>query len=96
MENWQLKTGEDTQDTYVRMLQEIFRITAPIAYGIASEFPTVSELVKGLEQGGPGRLDAVRKSANREGVSSDRNIGQAISKRMHKIFTGRDPMSTDI
>lgn len=96
MDNGQVKTGEDAQDTYVKMLQEIFRITAPIAYGIASEFPTVSELVKGLEKGGPGRLDAVRKSANREGVSSDRNIGQAISKRMHKIFTGRDPMSTDI
>lgn len=96
MDHGQIKTGEDAKDTYVRMLQEIFRITAPIAYGIASEFSTVSELVKGLEQGGPGRLDAVRKSANREGVSSDRNIGQAISKRMHKIFTGRDPMSTDI
>lgn len=96
MDTGQVKTGEDANDTYVRMLQEIVRVTAPIAYGVASEFGTVSQLAWGLEQGGPGRLDQVRKSANREGVSSDRTIGQAVSRRMHKIFTGRDETSTDI
>ncbi|KOS22899.1 Crossover junction endonuclease eme1 [Escovopsis weberi] len=40
MESGQVRTGEDAQDTYVRLLQEIVRVTAPIAHGIAAEFDT--------------------------------------------------------
>ncbi|KAL7796411.1 ERCC4 domain-containing protein [Trichoderma afarasin] len=96
MESGQVRTGDDARDTYVRLLQEIARVTAPIAYGIVSEFGTVSELVKGLEQGGPLRLEDVRKSANKDGAVSDRAVGQAVSRRIHKVFTGRDEMSTDV
>lgn len=53
MESGQVRTGDGPRDTYVRMLQEIVRITAPIAYGAANEFGTVSQLVRGLEHGGP-------------------------------------------
>ncbi|KJZ71918.1 hypothetical protein HIM_08674 [Hirsutella minnesotensis 3608] len=35
MESGQVKTGDGSKDTYVKMLQEIVRITAPIAYGVA-------------------------------------------------------------
>ncbi|KAJ4306996.1 hypothetical protein N0V88_000370 [Collariella sp. IMI 366227] len=35
METGQVRTGETPHDTYIRMLQEIGRVTAPIAYGIA-------------------------------------------------------------
>ncbi|KAL5087990.1 hypothetical protein Trisim1_007394 [Trichoderma cf. simile WF8] len=96
MESGQVRTGDDARDTYVRLLQEIARVTAPIAYGIVSEFGTVSELVRGLEQGGPLRLENVRKSANKDGAFSDRAVGQAVSRRIHKVFTGRDEMSTDV
>ncbi|PNP53892.1 hypothetical protein THARTR1_05709 [Trichoderma harzianum] len=96
MESGQVRTGDDARDTYVRLLQEIARVTAPIAYGIVSEFGTVSELVRGLEQGGPLRLENVRKSANKDGAVSDRAVGQAVSRRIHKVFTGRDEMSTDV
>ncbi|RFU76508.1 hypothetical protein TARUN_5734 [Trichoderma arundinaceum] len=96
MESGQVRTGDDTRDTYVRMLQEIARVTAPIAYGIVSEFDTVSKLVRGLEQGGPLRLESVRKSANKDGAVSDRTVGQAVSRRIHRVFTGRDEMSTDV
>jgi crossover junction endonuclease EME1 len=96
MESGQVRTGDDAGDTYVRMLQEIVRVTAPIAYGIAAEFSTVSKLVAGLETGGPLRLEAVRKSANKDGAFSDRTIGQAVSRRLHKVFTGRDDGSTDV
>ncbi|KAM0262559.1 hypothetical protein ACHAQJ_001604 [Trichoderma viride] len=96
MESGQVRTGDDARDTYVRMLQEIARVTAPIAYGIVSEFDTVSKLVRGLEQGGPLRLESVRKSANKDGAVSDRTVGQAVSRRIHKVFTGRDEMSTDV
>lgn len=96
MESGQVRTGDDAQDTYVRMLQEIVRVTAPIAYGIASEFHTVTDLVNGFEKGGPTILEGVRKSANKDGAFSDRTVGQAVSRRMHKVFTGRDESSTDV
>lgn len=96
METGQVRTGDGAKDTYVRMLQEIVRVTAPIAYGIAAEFDTVSNLVKGLEEDGPLRLEGVRKSANKDGAFSDRNIGQAVSRRIYKVFTGRDERSTDV
>ncbi|KAK4241361.1 ERCC4 domain-containing protein [Achaetomium macrosporum] len=96
METGQVRTGDGPRDTYVRMLQEIGRVTAPIAYGIAAEFGTVAELVRGLEAGGPLTLEKVRKSVNKDGEVSDRAVGQAVSRRVYKIFTGRDETSTDI
>ncbi|KAF4344812.1 crossover junction endonuclease eme1 [Fusarium beomiforme] len=96
MESGQVKTGEDAKDTYIRMLQEIARVTAPIAYGVANEFHTVSSLVRGLEEHGPTLLEGVRKSANKDGAFSDRTVGQAVSRRMYKVFTGVDETSTDV
>ncbi|RDA94568.1 hypothetical protein CP533_2387 [Ophiocordyceps camponoti-saundersi (nom. inval.)] len=96
MESGQVRTGDGAADTYVRMLQEIVRVTAPVAYGVAAEFGSVSRLVKGLEEGGPERLGGIKRSANMDGLMSDRAIGQAISRRLHKVFTGRDETSTDV
>lgn len=96
MDSGQVRTGDGTRDTYVRMLQEIFRVTAPIAYGVAGEFGSVSELVAGLEARGALALEGVRKSANKDGALSERAVGQAVSRRLYKIFTGRDETSTDV
>ncbi|TQV94368.1 hypothetical protein V2A60_002599 [Cordyceps javanica] len=96
MDSGQVKTGDSTHDTYVRMLQEIVRVTAPIAYGVASEFSTVTKLVEGLAARGPSALEQVRKSANKDGALSERTVGQAVSKRLYKIFTGTDETSTDV
>ncbi|CAJ2511897.1 Uu.00g075220.m01.CDS01 [Anthostomella pinea] len=96
MDAGQIRSGENAKDTYVRMLQEITRVTAPIAYGIAAKYGTVTELVQGLEAEGPLALEECRKSANKDGAFTDRNVGQAISRRVHKIFTGRDPGTTDV
>lgn len=91
-----MRTGDGAADTYVRMLQEIVRVTAPIAHGVAARYPTVSQLVRGLESAGPLALEAVPRSANRDGEPSDRAVGQAVSRRIHKVFTGRDPGSTEV
>ncbi|KAK2028406.1 hypothetical protein LX32DRAFT_401441 [Colletotrichum zoysiae] len=96
METGQVRTGEDVKDTYVRMLQEIVRVTQPVAYGIVSEFGTVPELVKAFEERGPLCLENCRKSTNKDGGFSDRAVGKAISKRVCKVFTGRDEWSTDV
>ncbi|KAK3946357.1 hypothetical protein QBC46DRAFT_454961 [Diplogelasinospora grovesii] len=99
METGQVRTGDDAADTYVKMLQEISRVTAPIAYGIANEFPTPTRLLAGFERpggAGPTLLEGVRKSANKDGAVSDRTVGQAVSRRIYKIFTSRDENSTEI
>lgn len=96
MDSGQVRTGDDARDTYARILQSISRITEPISLGIVREFETVSELVRGLEREGPFVLEGIRKSANRDGAYSDRNVGQAASKRVWKVFTGMDETSTDI
>ncbi|KAL2069681.1 hypothetical protein VTL71DRAFT_14360 [Oculimacula yallundae] len=90
MDTGQVKTGVDAADTYVRMLQEVFRVTAPIAYGIVAEFPTLRELVKVLEAQGPLALEDCRKSTNKDGAFSDKRIGPAISKKIWKVFTESD------
>ena len=60
MESGQVKTGEDKEDTYIKMLQEISRITLSMAHGIATKYPTVQSLVRGLKTHGPLALEAVR------------------------------------
>ena len=96
MEAGQVRTGDGARDTYMRMLQEVARVTNPISYGIANEFATVSRLVEGLEKGGPLTLEDVRRSANKDGAYTDRTVGPSISRRLYKIFTGMDETSTDI
>ncbi|KAI2772107.1 ERCC4 domain-containing protein [Daldinia loculata] len=96
MEVGQVRSGEGVKDTYLRMLQEVTRVTAPIALGIAAKYGTVSQLVRGLEENGPLVLENCHKCANRDGAFSDRVIGPAISKRIYKIFTSQDPGSMDV
>lgn len=96
MEAGQVRAGDGPRDVYARMLQEMTRVTPAIALGIAAEFPTVPALVRGLEGLGPLALENCRKSANRDGAFTDRAVGPAASKRIYKVFTGRDPSSTDV
>ena len=96
MEAGQVRTGDGPADTYLRMLQEVSRVTAPVAHGVASEFGSVSELIRRLEHGGPLALQDVRKCANKDGAFSDRRVGPALSRRLHKVFTGTDERSMDI
>ncbi|KAL2011050.1 hypothetical protein VTN00DRAFT_3768 [Thermoascus crustaceus] len=96
MEVGQVKSGEDKADTFVKMLQEVNRVTAPIAYGIAAKYPSVLDLVRGMRVHGPGMLEDVKKSANRNGALTESRIGPAVSRRLYKVFMGLDPSSTDI
>jgi len=96
MDSGQVRTADSPREIYVRMLQEIGRVTAPIAYGIAEEYPSVRKLVKGLEEKGPLALEKVRRCVDRMGGRGDRVVGPAVSRRMWKIFLGRDETSMDI
>ena len=60
MDAGQIKTGEDAYDTYVKMLQEVVRVTPQIAHGIASEYPSVIELVRAMKMHGSLLLEDVK------------------------------------
>ncbi|KAL8669451.1 MAG: hypothetical protein Q9168_005957 [Polycauliona sp. 1 TL-2023] len=96
MDSGQVKCGKDAEDTYINMLLANVRVTGPIAYGIAAKYPDVVSLLEGLEEKGPTALEHLKKSANKDGSLGERNIGPAISRRLHKVFTEADPSSTEI
>jgi crossover junction endonuclease EME1 len=95
MDSGQVKTGENALDTYVRMLQEVQRVTPSMAYGIAGQYGNVRALVSGFKKEGPLMLEDVRKSANKDGALSERRLGPQVSKRLYKVFMGLDPGSMD-
>ncbi|KAL2821467.1 ERCC4 domain-containing protein [Aspergillus granulosus] len=96
MDTGQVKPGENKSDTFVRMLQEVNRVTASMAYGIINQYPSVVKLVEGMRDSGPAMLEDVKKSANKNGAITDSRIGPAASRRLYKVFMGLDPNSTDI
>jgi crossover junction endonuclease EME1 len=96
MESGQVKTGDGPADTFTKMLQEMVRVTAPVAYGIAAEYPTVQKLVKGLKENGPLALEDCRKTANKDGAFTDKRVGPAISKRVYNVFMSRDAGNYDV
>lgn len=60
MDTGQVKPGEDKADTFVKMLQEVNRVTASMAYGIAARYPSVVDLVRGMRRHGPTMLEDVK------------------------------------
>jgi crossover junction endonuclease EME1 len=92
----QVSTGINRSDTFLKMLQEINRVTAPIAYGVAGEYDSATKLVEGFEVHGKDMLMDIRKSANKDGAVSDRTVGKSISRRLCGIFMSRDEGSHDV
>jgi crossover junction endonuclease EME1 len=91
----QVRSGENKHDTYVRLLQEISRITAPVASGISAEYNTVTKLVVGLRNNGPMSLEHVKRR-NRDGHETETTVGKAVSKRLHSIFTSSNEADTHV
>ena len=107
LEPGQVKTGQDVSDTYSKILQEIIRVTPPIAQAIVNEYPSLSALSRafrkaderGAEMGGGGGsalLERLQKATSRNGGFSDRCVGKAISRRVYGVFMEGDPASTRI
>ena len=60
MDSGQVKTGDDKEDTYIKMLQEVNLVTVSMANGIAAKYPDVSKLLSGFKDHGPLALEDVR------------------------------------
>ena len=95
MDSGQVKTGDNAEDTFVKMLQEVSRVTLSMALGIVDQHKTVRKLVKGFDKHGNLLLEDVHKAVNADGAWSDKKLGPRVSKRLFKVFMGRDPTATD-
>lgn len=95
MESGQIKSGDDTPDTFNKILQQMTRITPGISQAIVLEYKTVQGLVKAFNDKGPGAVKDLCKATNKDGGFTNRVIGPAISKRLHAAFTERDPAAFD-
>lgn len=60
MDTGQVKTGADKDDTFIKMLQEVNRVTAPMAYGIAGQYSCVTNLARGMRMHGVGTLEDIK------------------------------------
>ncbi|KAJ5339661.1 hypothetical protein N7452_006389 [Penicillium brevicompactum] len=60
MDTGQVKTGADKDDTFIKMLQEVNRVTAPMAYGIAGQYPCATNLVRGMRMHGVRTLEDIK------------------------------------
>jgi hypothetical protein len=57
MESGQIKSGSTVEDTYHKMLQQIHRVTPPIADAITGTYKTVHALIRAFQRGGPDILE---------------------------------------
>lgn len=96
MESGQVRAGDGVEDTFRRVLQHQARVTPAMAQGIVAEYRTARAMVRALEERGPAALEHVRKGTNKDGGYTDRTVGPAASRRMHRVWTGRGEGSTDI
>ncbi|CAG8280318.1 unnamed protein product [Penicillium olsonii] len=60
MDTGQVKTGVDKDDTFIKMLQEVNRVTAPMAYGIVGEYPCATNLARGMRIHGAMMLEDIK------------------------------------
>ena len=64
MESGQFHSGKDAHDTYLKMLQEVTRVTASVAQGISQEYSNVANLVEGFRKQGPTALEDIKVREN--------------------------------
>ena len=69
METGQVQSGKNNEDTFLKILKQLTRITDKEAHGIASRYPNIVSLVKAFKEIGPSALENVRVSFSRNKLS---------------------------
>ena len=57
MESGQIKSGSTPEDTFLKMLQQVHRVTPQAADTIAGTYKSVHRLIRAFQQGGPEILE---------------------------------------
>ncbi|GAA5858470.1 hypothetical protein JCM8547_007321 [Rhodosporidiobolus lusitaniae] len=91
-----IPSGKDLQDTYIKMLASLPRVTEAVAKGIVAEYPTMRELYESWEKCRSEKerremLVGIGKGRNVNGTATHRAIGTTLSTSIYKIMTSRDP-----
>lgn len=87
----QVRTGSDPADTFLKMLQEVLRVTLPIARAITSRYADVTALTQVFRRAGQDALEDVCIGNTREGLASTRRVGPTLSRHIYNIFTNSNP-----
>lgn len=90
----QVRVGVGKKDIYLRMLEQINRITPSVAASIESVYPDVQTLVAAFKDQGEDALAEIPNQMARNGL--ERNLGPSISRRVYAIFMDADPESIEI
>lgn len=64
MDIGQVRSGNDKDDTFIRMLQQLTRLTPNMARGIASVYPGLKSLVCAMREQGPLLLEDIMVCRN--------------------------------
>ncbi|GAA5855943.1 hypothetical protein JCM9279_005557 [Rhodotorula babjevae] len=91
-----VQSGKDLQDTYIRLLASLPKVTEPVAKGIVAEYPTLRDLYEAWDacEGERERremLVGIGKRRNLDGTATHRAIGKDLSATVYRIMTSRDP-----
>ncbi|GAA5921604.1 hypothetical protein JCM3775_003126 [Rhodotorula graminis] len=91
-----VQSGKDLQDTYIKLLASVPKVTEPVAKGIVAEYPTLRELYDAWQacEGERDRremLVGIGKGRNLDGTATHRAIGKDLSATVYRIMTSRDP-----
>jgi crossover junction endonuclease EME1 len=60
METGQIKSGSNVEDSYHKMLQQIYRVTPQIADTITGTYKSVYALITAFQRGGPSILEGLQ------------------------------------
>ncbi|KAJ7435256.1 hypothetical protein FB451DRAFT_1418284 [Mycena latifolia] len=96
-----MTTGAGLADTWVKMLQQVHRVTESGARGMTDAFPTANALFEAYEAAPPGRgrddllagcTALLQVSHRTDGVAKQRPVGSALSQVVGTVMYGTDPL----
>ncbi|KAJ8095924.1 hypothetical protein PM082_015145 [Marasmius tenuissimus] len=94
-----IQTKKDPAEIWLQMLIQIPRLTEDNALGIVEDYPCFCSLMEAYEKaeregrGGEDLLIDCKKRRTKAGtVAKNDRLGQALSRRVHTVFWGQDPL----
>jgi crossover junction endonuclease EME1 len=91
MDVGQVRSGTNAEDTFSKMLQQVHMSTEGVAKAIQMRYPSVQKLFDAFLTGGDDVLKDIPIVRNRAGgVATGRALGPAMSRKMARVFTGKD------
>lgn len=80
------------------MLQEVNGLTASAASGISARYPSFRKLMEAYDReanlkAAEGLLMGCEIRNSKNGAAASRRVGPSLSRKVHWLFRGRDPLA---